>query len=417
MSATPDDPGRDRLPGVVEARARLLAAIRPLASETVPLDAAACGRVLAQPLVAGQRLPPFANSGMDGYAVRVADLAALPARLPVIGEMAAGMAPDAVTVRPGSCAKVMTGAPLPAGADAVVPYEWTDRGADVVTIGQRPGIGNAVRLAGEDLEPGDRILEAGHRLRPTDLAACAASGVASLVVARRPRVAVLTTGDELRPPGSLLGPGQIYDTAGVAVEALVAEAGGTVTARRTLPDAPEAVEAALVGLAAQADLLLTVGGVSVGDHDHVRDAIRRLGRLDLWRVAMRPGRPVAVGSIPPALVIGLPGNPVSACVTFILFAAPALLRLQGASKTEPPAVPAVLLETVEKPQGLETYHRCVVEPGASGLPGARLTGAQGSGITRSLALADGLLVLPREGAEVRAGTQVQVILLGPAVAG
>jgi len=388
--------------------------VGPLPSEGLALGAAASGRVLARAVVAAVRLPPFANSGMDGYAVLAADITTLPTRLPVRGEMAAGMAPDAVSVGEGSCAKVMTGAPLPRGADAVVPYEWTDRGAEVVTIHERPQLGHAVRAAGEDLVPGDLVLPAGHRLRPTDLAACAASGAAEVVVGRRPRVAVVTTGNELRPPGTTLGPGQIFDTAGVALEALVADAGGVVVERRTLPDDPLGVERGLAELAAASDCLLTVGGVSVGDHDHVRDAVQRLGRLDLWRVAMRPGRPLAVGSIGSTLVLGLPGNPVSACVTFLLFAAPALLALQGASRTGPATVPARLLEAVEKPEGLETFHRCVLEPGshASGwLPGARLTGAQGSGITRSLALADGLVVLPAEGASVPEGTPVAVILL------
>ncbi len=412
--ASPPAAAPPPLPSVAEARRRILAALTPLPSERVALTADVTGRVLAAPVVAGVRLPPFANSSMDGYAVRVADVARVPCRLPVVGEMAAGMAPRAVTVAPGTAAKVMTGAPLPQGADAVVPYEWTDRGGGTVTIHQRPDPGHAVRAAGEDLEPGDPVLPAGHRLRPTDLAACAAAGVDALVLHRAPRVAVVTTGDELRPPGSRLRPGEIFDTAGLALEALVHAAGGVVAERGTLGDDPEQVAVALAAMAARVDCLVTVGGVSVGDHDHVRATVERLGRLRLWRVAMRPGRPLAVGRLGEALFLGLPGNPVSACVTFLLFAAPALLALQGADRPGPPTLPAMLAHPVEKPEGLETFHRVTWDPdpdAATGLPRVRLTGAQGSGITRSLALADALVALPADGAVIPAGARVDVIPL------
>ncbi|HUY98518.1 MAG TPA: gephyrin-like molybdotransferase Glp [Verrucomicrobiae bacterium] len=403
------------LPSVATARARVLAGIDRLDSERVALTARLVGRVLAAPVVATVRLPPFANSGMDGYAVRAADVGELPCRLPVVGAMAAGMAPDAVAVAAGTAAKVMTGAPLPQGADTVVPYEWTDRGREWVTIRERASLGHAVRAAGEDQQPGAIVLNAGHRIRPTDLAACAASGTDGLTLARAPRVAVITTGDELRPPGSRLLPGQIFDTAGLALEALVERAGGVVTRRLSLPDDLERVVAELRETAAAVDCVVTVGGVSVGDHDHVRTAVERLGRLHLWRVAMRPGRPLAVGTLGSALFLGLPGNPVSACVTFLLFGAPALLALQGASRPGPETMPAVLGEEVEKPEGLETFHRVVRDPEpdpVSGLWRVRPAGAQGSGITQSLALADALVALPAAGTVVPRGALVQLIPLG-----
>ncbi len=398
---------------VAAARREMLDAVPELPSEQIPLAGAAAGRVLSDAVEARVLLPPFANSAMDGYAVRAADVTRVPCRLPVRGEMRAGMPPGAVTVEAGSCAKVMTGAPLPDGADSVVPYEWTDRGVEEVLIHERPRRGNAVRKAGEDLSPGQAILPAGHRIRPTDLAPLAASGAGELAVGRRPRVALITTGDEIRRPGSPLLPGEIYDTAGPALEALLAAAGGELVLRETATDDPSQVEEALLRAASQADVLVGVGGMSVGDHDHVRATVERLGRLSFWRVAMRPGRPIAFGSLQSAVFLGLPGNPVSACVTFILFGAPALLAMQGAAHPEPVVHSAELLEDVEKPEGLETFHRAVLRPRPGKVPGVRLAGNQSSGVTLSLARADCLVALPARGVMVPRGTAVEVIPLGP----
>ncbi|HEY6539184.1 MAG TPA: gephyrin-like molybdotransferase Glp, partial [Candidatus Dormibacteraeota bacterium] len=372
MSGPGPVPAPSRPPlAVAAARKEMLAQASRMATEEIPIDGRAQGRVLAADVVAEVELPPWDNSAMDGYALRASDARQVPVRLPVRGEVAAGMAPGAVTVAQGTCAKVMTGAPLPDGADSVVPYEWTDRGADEVLIMERPGRGNAVRRAGEDLSPGDRIFGSGHRLRPTDLAPLAASGRATVTVARRPRAAVVTTGNEIRPPGTALGPGEIYDTAGPALEALIERAGGEVVLRVRIGDDPEEVERELVAAAAAADLLVTVGGVSVGDHDHVRATVERRGRLRLWRVAMRPGRPIAFGELGGAAFLGLPGNPVSANVTFILFGVPFLLAMQGAQDPEPVTYPAQLLEAVDKPEGLGTFHRARVRPRPGQLPGVR----------------------------------------------
>jgi len=396
---------------VAAARREMMAAAPRMATEAIPLGGAAVARVLAEPVTASVLLPPFPNSAMDGYAVRVADIPKVPWRLPVVGEMAAGMAPGAVALLPGSCAKVMTGAPLPTGADAVVPYEWTDRGAAEVLIHERPRRGNAVRRAGEDVSPGQQVLAQGHRIRPTDLAPLAASGAALLQVAGRPRVALLTTGDEIRAAGSALMPGQIFDTAGPALEGLVAAAGGELSFRGRVGDQPEQVREVLLRAAAMSDVVVTVGGVSMGDHDHVRAIVEELGGLQFWRVAMRPGRPIAFGSLGTAVFVGLPGNPVSACVTFILFGAPTLLAMQGATRPEPVTMSAELLEEIDKPEGLETFHRAVLRPRPGKLPGVRLTGNQSSGATISLARADCLLVLPAKGARVVRGTVLEVIPL------
>jgi len=396
---------------VEAARRAMLGQLPRMDSESIGVDGGAVHRVLATDLVAQVLLPPWNNSAMDGYAVRAEELTQLPLRLPVRGEMAAGMAPGSVTLLPGSCAKVMTGAPLPEGADSVVPYEWTDRGAQEVLIRERPALGHAVRRAGEDISPGDLILPQGHRLRPTDLASVAASGLASVLVAQRPRVAVVTTGDEIRPAGTQLGPGQIYDTAGPALEAMVASAGGEVVLRMRVGDDPEAVEGVLTEAAAGSDLLVTVGGVSVGDHDHVRATVERRGRLRLWRVAMRPGRPIAFGELFDTVFLGLPGNPVSATVTFLLFGIPCLLTMQGARLVGPPLQLGQLLEEVEKPAGLETYHRAVTTSRPGQLPGVRPLPGQSSGATSSLARADVLLVLPAPGTRLPKGRIVEMIPL------
>jgi molybdopterin molybdotransferase len=412
VAAEREAPTRQRAPlSVAAARRAMLSNVPRLATEQIGIDGGAANRVLAADVVAQVLLPPWDTSAMDGYAVVAKDVLTAPLRLPVVGEMAAGTPPGTVAIRSGSCAKVMTGAPLPDGADAVVPYEWTDRGATEVLILQTALHGNAVRSAGEDVSPGDPILSAGHRLRATDLAALAASGLATIEVARRPRVAVVTTGDEIRPPGSKLEPGQIYDTAGPALEALISSAGGELTLRLRVSDDPQLVETALAEAAAASDVVVSVGGVSVGDHDYVRATLERLGKLRLWRVAMRPGRPIAFGELAGSVFLGLPGNPVSASVTFILFGGPCLLAMQGASRPEPPTEQAELLHEVEKPEGLETFHRAVVRTRSGKLPGVRLTGTQSSGATISLARADALLVLPAKGTRLERGTVVKTIPL------
>ena len=414
MAAVHRDPDGPAVRGpltVASARREMMAAAPRLTPEAIAVGGAAVGRVLAEPVIASVLLPPFPNSAMDGYAVRVSDIPKVPWRLPVAGEMAAGMAPGAVALLPGSCAKVMTGAPLPTGADAVVPYEWTDRGTTEVLIHERPRRNNAVRRAGEDVSPGQQVLAAGHRIRPTDLAPLAASGAAVLQVGRRPRVALLTTGDEIRAAGSDLMPGQIFDTAGPALEGLVAAAGGELSFRGRVGDDPGKVREVLLQAAAMSDVVVTVGGVSLGDHDHVRAIVEELGGLQFWRVAMRPGRPIAFGELAGAVFVGLPGNPVSACVTFILFGAPTLLAMQGSARPEPPTVYAELLEEIAKPEGLETFHRAALRPRPGKLPGVRLTGNQSSGATISLARADCLLVLPARGARVARGAVLEVIPL------
>jgi molybdopterin molybdotransferase len=398
---------------VASAQARILAALTPVRTERVALDEA-LGRVLAVPLVSRRTLPPFDNSAMDGYAVRAVDTrtatAERPVTLPVAGEARAGSMPTRA-LKPGQAMRIMTGAPLPRLADAVVRYEDTDSGREQVSLHVAVISGTNVRHAGEDMRPGDEVLLPGRRLRGADLAAAAALGHPHLEVHRRPRVAVLSTGDELVEPDREPGPGQIVDSNAVAVAAGVREAGGDPLrlgiARDTVVDLRRRLEEA-----ARADLILTTAGVSMGDHDHVRDVVAELGRLDMWRVAMRPGKPLAVGTVAGVPFLGLPGNPVSTQVTFELFARPAILALQGAAEPHRRRSHARALEPMAKPEGLETFHRGTLEPPTSGdLPGVRLTGPQGSGIMRSMVLADCLVVLPAAGSAVAAGAVVEVIPL------
>jgi molybdopterin molybdotransferase len=398
---------------VAEAQARIVAALRPLPVESVGLDEA-LGRVLAETIVSQRLLPAFDNSGMDGYAVRAGEVAgatdATPVVLPVSGESRAGGSPD-VALPPGTAMLVMTGAPVPRGADAVVRYEDTDRGRDQVAVRVAVAPGTSLRHAGEDMSPGDEVLAAGRRLRSADLAACAALGVAELPVRRRPRVAVLSTGDELVEAGDVPGPGQLADSNGPALAAAIVEAGGVAVRMGIARDTAADVRDRLLG-SEGCDLIVCSAGVSVGDHDHVRDVVEELGSLDFWRVAMRPGKPLAVGEVRGVPFIGLPGNPVSSQVTFELFARPALLALQGAAEIHRRRWPARVLEDMAKPDGLETFARGILVAGDDvGVPGVRLTGSQSSGVMRSLVLADCLVVLPASGSSVRAGSLVEVIPL------
>lgn len=401
------------------AQQHVLAGLVPTAPETVALRAA-LGRVLAVPVTSGRTIPGVDNSAMDGYAVIAADVAGAtpssPVELTVVGESRAGRVP-AQLVTAGTAVRIMTGAPVPAGADAVVRVEDTDDGRSRVTIRAAVPAGRNIRRAGEDMRPGDRILEPGRRLRSVDLAACAALGWVELEVHRRPRVAVLSTGDEVVEAGVQPGPAQVSDSNRVAITAAVEEAGAVPVDLGIARDRIEDLRERLLA-GTECDLIITTAGVSVGDHDHVRDVVSQLGRIDLWRVAMRPGKPIASGAVAGVPFLGLPGNPVSCQVTFELFARPAILRLEGASDPHRRRQPARALERMDKPEGLEVFHRGRLVPvrdamdGRAALPGVGLTGPQGSGILRSLVDADCLVVLPATSTGAAPGDTVEVLPIG-----
>lgn len=404
---------------VSEARQRLLEHFPRLDAAAVPLTQAV-GRILAEDIRAGYDLPPFPNSGVDGFAVQAADVAQAgpdhPARLRVVGDIPAGQASDQ-TLGPGQAMRIMTGAPVPAGAEAVVMVEDTDfnqrqaglPAPDWVQVLRPVARRENVRPAGQDVRRGERVLAAGLRLRPQDVGLLSMLGVAQAPVRRPPRVAVFSSGDELLPVEQPLAPGKIHDANGYILTGLVEALGGEALNLGVAADQPEAVQALLDRAAAQrADLILSSAGVSVGALDFVRSVVEAQGELAFWRVNMRPGKPLAFGSYRDIPFIGLPGNPVSAFIGFEVFVRPALLQMQGVLPLERPAWPAVLLEALES-DGRESYLRAVVARQGDHLT-VRLTGHQGSGNLRSLVEANALLFVPSGVKSVPSGSQVTVWL-------
>ena len=409
---------------VAEARARLLAYFKPLEAEPAPLEAA-LGRVLAEAVLAGEDLPPFANSSMDGFAVRVVDVAqaasASPVTLRVSGDIPAG-APNPPALIPGTAMRIMTGAPVPAGADAIVPVEETDhadRGPSAlpaeVRIFKAPEPGANVRPAGQDVRAGQVVLAAGTTLRPAAVGVLAALGQAQVRVHRRPLAALLSTGDELRDVGEPLGPGQIRDANGYSLAAAVEQAGGRVLRLGIVRDRLEAVvEKLRQAAAAGADLIISSAGVSVGAYDVVKSAVEADGALAFWRVSMRPGKPLAFGHVrgPDGRAvpfIGLPGNPVSALVGMEVFVRPALLTLAGRRRWARPTILATLAEPFQS-DGRETYLRVTLEQQGDAFM-AHSAGHQGSNIITSLVKADGLLIVPAGSGYVPARSRLPVWLL------
>jgi molybdopterin molybdotransferase len=387
-----------------EARRRVLQAVRPLPAEDVPLDEA-LGRVLAEDVQSAIDVPPFDSSAMDGYAV----VAGPETKLEIVGESRAGHPADE-RVRPGTAIRISTGAAVPDGATAVVPVE---RGAPEANGRVRvapSAAGDNIRRAGEDVRAGRVVLAAGTPLGPAELGVAASVGRAELRCARRPRVAVLVTGDELTEPGRPLAPGGIYSSNGWALAGQVQRAGALVTARETVPDTAAETRAALSQALDDTDLVLVSGGVSVGPHDHVKPALAELDVEErFWGVRLRPGKPTWFGTRGNALVFGLPGNPVSAMVAFHLFVRPALAALQGADPSAPIA-PATLDEPIPRHPTREHAVRVRLEQAAASWH-ARPTGPQGSHMLTSMLGATALArIAPGEG-EVPAGEQVEVELL------
>lgn len=405
-----DSPLHDqRLIPLETARERMLAACpTPTTVERLPLDRC-LGRVLATALVATLDLPPFANSAMDGYAVRSEDCAGDAAvALRLIGRSAAG-APFAGRLEPGTCLRILTGAALPDGADAVVIQEAASLRPDGrVSLPGGIRAGANVRWPGEDLRRGDPAVEPGRRLMPAQIAAAAALGRDSLEVWRRPRVAFFSTGDELSPLGSRLEPGQIFDSNRPMVRALLERIGVEPIDLGVVEDSRAAIRAALSLAAGSGDAVLTTGGVSVGDADYVREEVAGLGELNLWRIAMKPGKPLAFGRIETARFFGLPGNPVSALVTFYQLVAPALRRMGGEEAVAPLQLSARLTEPIAKKPGRVEFQRGRLRPTPDGELEVAAAGGQGSHVMSSLSAADCFIVLPAESGDHPAGTRVTV---------
>jgi molybdopterin molybdotransferase len=400
------------LESVASAQRRLLDKVGVLEPETVGLDAA-LGRILAEPISSRSELPGFDNSAMDGYAVGASDISEAridaPVRLPVIGESRAGAVPGQHAT--GTAMRIMTGAPMPAGADTVVRQEDTSRDGDVVLIDVATPLGTSVRPRGADMRAGDIVIHPGRALTSIDVGVAAALGRDRLLVGKRPRVALLATGDELVPAGTAPGPAQLVDSNSPMLAAAVREAGGEPTFLGIARDSKESVRS-LLEAASSSDLVVSSAGVSVGDHDWVREVASDMGTMSTWRVAMRPGKPVLIGTLRDAIFIGLPGNPVSSSVTFELFARPVIRRMQGARELHRRRIRVRLGEEMTKPAGLETYARAVLRTSPDDdLPSAHSAGDQGSSMLHSLTRADCLVILPAEREVVAAGTVVEAIPL------
>ena len=395
-----------------DARAHVMAAAPALAArlgtERVALDEA-LGRILAEPIVASEPLPRFDNSAVDGYAVRASDVEGAhedaPVRLEVLETVAAGHVPRR-SVGPGQAVLVMTGAPLPAGADSVVMRERTAEGGREVRVLAPVRAGENVRPRGEDVDQGETIAIRGRTIGSGEIAALATLGHGDVVVSRRPRVAVLSTGDELKSPGETLAPGQIYDSNSHTVAAAITAAGSLAGDVWRVKDDVRVVADALGALLETHDVVLSLGGVSMGDFDPVKLAIGELSGVEWWRVAMRPGGPQAFGSPGDGRVFyGLPGNPVSSSVVFDRLARPMLRAAMGAEIVDRPTTHAKLGEHVHSALGRRDFVRVQLEGGV-----ARLTGSQSSGAVTSLAKADGLGIVPEDKTELPAGAEIEVIL-------
>ena len=393
---------------VSEALAQVVAATPVLGTERVTLTDAA-GRVAADDVVANRLVPAAANSAMDGFAVRHADLASVPARLRIVAVEPAGTVTDAV-VGPGTAVKLFTGSVVPSGADTVVKVEDTEEADGHVVVRAAASRRGNVREAGEDVRPGQVVVAAGTSLGPADLGILASVGRATVVVHRRPRVAIVATGSELVELDETPGPGQVVNTNAYALAAAVREAGGEPVVFPIVRDRPDDLRRYLAEALA-ADVVLTTGGVSVGELDFVKETLAWLGVEQVfWKVAQKPGKPLAFGRRDGRLVFGLPGNPVSALVCFAVYVRPALRRMQGHRRIHLPVVRARLAQTTRKAKGLVEFLRVSLADGPDGLVATPFR-EQGSGVLTSLGAGAGLLIGPAELPEIPSGGVHPVVVL------
>jgi molybdopterin molybdotransferase len=398
---------------VSAAQERLLANVPITDTELLPIERSS-GRVLAETVTATISLPPFANSAMDGFAIRAADTSAeasTPVQLQVVGQVAAGDT-DAGRIGEGEASRIMTGAPLPEGADAVVPFEETTTADSAVMVPPNVPLGASVRPAGLDITPGSVVLQPGSRVGARQIALLAALGKPTVQVYRRPVIGVLTTGDELVNPGHRLEHGQIYNSNSYGLAAAVEELGAVPRILGPAPDDPEVLRSILDD-ARDCDLLLTSGGVSVGDFDYVKQVLSESGDLDFWRVRMRPGKPLTFGRISPTegskgvILLGLPGNPTSTMVTFYVFARPLILKMMGIADPLPEPLTAFADDALDNRGNRETYFRVILYR-REGRLRARAAGGQDSSMVLPLARATALARVPADVVKLEAEQPVDV---------
>lgn len=391
-----------------DALARILAHVQPVAgSERLTLRAA-LGRILASPIQSPVDVPAHTNSAMDGYAIRASDVPANgSASLRVIGSAFAGR-PFAGTVSAGEAVRIMTGGAMPDGTDTVIMQEHVDVVGTSINIDARHKRGQNVRSAGEDLKCGQGVLAAGRRLSPADLGLLAALGLGEISVCRRVRVAYFSTGDELRSIGESLGAGEIYDSNRYTLYGMLKRIDAEIIDMGVVRDNRGAVESALREAQAMADAVITSGGVSVGEADYIKEVLASIGEVHFWKVAMKPGRPLAFGTLGQARFFGLPGNPVSVMVTFYQFVLPALLKMAGASAIQSVLVKARTTTALSKRPGRMEYQRGVLSRDPDGALQVTPTGDQGSGILRSMSTADCFILLAVDTARVDSGSLVTV---------
>ena len=399
---------KDRALTVAEAQQRILTLIQPIAAhEPVSLQEA-LGRITASAIRAPIDVPPYDNSAMDGYAVRSADLpSADECEFRIVGTVLAGK-PHAGALHAGECVRIMTGGVLPEGADTVIMQEDVRRDGDIACIGGGHKAGSHVRHAGEDIAQHDLVIGAGKRLGPADLGVLASLGIVQIDVMRRPRVAFFATGDELRGVGEPLSTGSLYDSNSYTVQGLLMQLGLAPHSLGIVPDRRDILGATLQRAAGEADLIISTGGVSVGEADFVRDSLNALGEIHFWRVGMKPGRPFAFGRVGAAWFFGLPGNPVSTMATFLQFVQPALRRLMGEQPSPPFRFKLRCVSALKKAPGRVEFQRGIIESDSKGETVVRSTGAQGSAILSSMSKANCFIVLPAECGDVAADSIVEV---------
>lgn len=392
---------------VEAAMNKLLGAILPV-TETEQVALADClGRVLGADVKSTLNVPPHDNSGMDGYALRAADLADADTLL-LVGQSFAGHPFDG-EIEAGQCARIMTGATIPAGADCVIMQERTEADGDLIRFDVKVDVGNNVRRKGEDIAEGDVVLSKGRKITAADIGLLASLGIADVTVFRQITVALFSTGDELKTPGEPLGYGDIYESNRFTVAAMMQRLGVKVLDLGIIPDDKELIRQAFKTADEQADVVVSSGGVSVGDADYTKDILDEQGQIGFWKLAIKPGKPFAFGNLPSSYFVGLPGNPVSAMVTFHQLAVPALRKLMGQGEFEHPRIQAKLTSPIKKRPGRTDYQRGIFTID-NGQAVVCTTGSQGSGILSSMSVGNCYIILPKEGGSVEAGEEVTVEL-------